>query len=332
MELSVIIVNWNSRDFLRKCLSSIYKYTEQVEYEIIVIDNGSYDGCDEMLVGEFPGVIFIQGENNRGFAGANNVAAKRASGRMLLFMNPDVEVHSSAICALCSAARMREDSGAIVPRILNSDGTVQFSCVQAFPTILNQFLDSDWLRRCLPNSKLWGNEALYAGLVEVSKAEGVSGACLLTPRAVFTQLGGFSERYFMYFEDMDYCNRAFAGGYRNYYVPSSVVTHHGGKASGGEFSRFACVMSVVSAEQYFETNRGRFAARLFRLATLTKSLLRLLLLVLALPLAMIPSLRRRILAALRKWAYILHWALGGQRWALDYHPPRKHPAPSEPVA
>ena len=313
VDISVIIVNWNSREFLRKCLRSLDEHTHGIRMEVVVIDGGSYDGCGEMLAQEFPRVRFIQSKENLGFARGNNVAAREAMGRFLVFLNPDTELRGPALNKLFEAATTLSKAGALGAHLLNSDGTVQTSCLQSFPTIANQMLDADLLRKWFPCSRLWGMAALFAGGSEPAEVEGISGACLVTPRALFEQLGGFNEDYFMYYEDMDYCLKVRKAGWTNYYVPAAVIVHHGGKSAGGEHSRFSSVMMSETGWRFFRTHRGAAQAALFRASLAVKAVARVCLLGL-MGLAPVSEERRKwIKSALVKWTSVLRWAFGGEK-------------------
>lgn len=313
MDISVIIVNWNSKDFLRKCVRSLDEQTRGVSMEIVVVDSGSFDGCGEMLAREFPHVRFIQSDKNLGFARGNNVAAKQAAGRFLVFLNPDTEMRGPALNKLFEAAVSLSKVGALGGHLLNSDGTVQTSCLQSFPTIANQVLDAELFRKWFPCSRLWGMAALYANISEPAEVEGISGACLMTPRALFEQVGGFNEHYFMYYEDMDYCLKVQKAGWKNYYVPAAVIVHHGGKSSGGEHSKFSSVMMAESGWRFFWTQHGAGQAAVFRACLAVKAIARICVLGL-MRLAPASEARRKwIKSALGKWSCVLRWAFGGER-------------------
>ncbi|MHB9008134.1 MAG: glycosyltransferase family 2 protein, partial [Limisphaerales bacterium] len=264
MQLSIIILNWNSKDYLRACLRSVYAHTRDVEFEVVVIDGASYDGCGAMLAQEFPQVRFIQSDQNLGFAKANNVAARQSSGDVLLFLNPDTEVRDNAIGEMYAALKSLPDVGAVGARLLNSDGTLQTSCVQAFPTLTNQLLASDFAYRCFPRCSWWGKRALHESGQAPAPVEGISGACLMTLRQVFEPVGGFSECYFMYYEDMDYCLKVKKAGCGNYVVPQTEVLHHGGKSSGGGQSLTSNTLMAEAGWRYFRNHHGRFTSGLFR--------------------------------------------------------------------
>jgi GT2 family glycosyltransferase len=133
-ELSIIIVNYNSADFVLACVRSICEQRCTVAYEVIVVDNASYDGCSERLAQYYPHVIFVQSQSNLGFGRANNLGARHASGEVLLFLNPDTEVRDRAVDCLYEHFQKLEKPGAVGCRLINSDGSLQKSCVQALPT------------------------------------------------------------------------------------------------------------------------------------------------------------------------------------------------------
>ena len=238
--------------------------------------------------------------------------------RLLLFLNPDTETHGPSLNRLCEAAESLPQAGALGARLLNSDGSLQTSCLQSFPTLGNQLLDSDLLRKWFPKARLWGAAPLYSPEASPAPAEGISGACLLTPRAVFEQVGGFSEDYFMYYEDMDYCRRVQKAGFTNYYVPQALVVHHGGKSSAGAPGKFSSVMMAESARRYFLKEHGPRLARVFRAGLGAKALLRSLLLGAWYLVAWPAARREQIRGALRKWTYILRWSLGGEGWVSPH--------------
>ena len=315
MDVSIIIVNWNSAAYVQACVRSIYQHTRDVRFEIIVVDSGSFDDCGGMLAREHPQVRFIQSDKNVGFARSNNLAARGAEGRFLLFLNPDTEVRGPALQKLFAAALALPDAGVLGARLLNSDGTLQTSCLQAFPTLANQVLDAELLRTWFPRARVWGTAALYAESPDPVPVEGVSGACLMTPRAVFDQVGGFSEDYFMYYEDMDYCVKVRKAGRNNYFVPAAEVVHHGGKSSGGEYNRFSSVVMAESGWRFFRIQRGWIYAALFRACMAAKAVSRCFVLACLRWLAPSVLRRERAKAALGKWVSILRWSFGGEKTA-----------------
>jgi len=239
VQFSIVIVNWKSVAYLRDCLASVQLYTHELEYEVVVVDNASGDGCGEVLAKEFPWVRFVQSETNLGFARANNLGARHSYGETLCFLNPDTKILDSALEKIQAVVRTGSRPGAVGCKLLNGDGTVQTSCIQSFPTLVNQALDSEWIRRMTPRSELWGMAALHQDGTETIPVQVISGACLTMDRKVFEAVGGFSEDYFMYAEDLDLCYKAAMHGCTNYYVPSATeVVHRSG--SNALFRVFRC--------------------------------------------------------------------------------------------
>lgn len=309
MDLSIIIVNWNSAEYLRKCLRSIYSYTQGFEFEVIVVDNASFDGCEQMLANEFPAAHFIQSEQNLGFARGNNLGASHSSARVLLFLNPDTEIKSPALNVLLDSLAALPDAGAVGARLLNSDGSTQTSCLQTFPTITNQLLDADLLRKAFPNARIWGVAPLFTDGRRPRPTEGISGACLMTRRHLFDKVGGFTEDFFMYYEDMDYCLKIARAGWKNYFIPSATVIHHGGKSSGNTHSRFSSQMMAESAWRFFLKHRGHRYASLFRIGLAAKAASRSCLLAMVCLLAGSEAGCRQATGAFNKWTHVLRWCL-----------------------
>ena len=318
VDLSIIIVNWNSARYVRKCLETVYARTRELRFEVVVVDNATYDGCGEMLAREFPDAVFIQSAENLGFARANNLGFEQARGGTLLFLNPDTEVHSPAIATLYQALGELPRAGAVGARLLNTDGTVQASCIQSFPTILNQLLDSEFLRTRRPRSPLWGIAPLFVPDAGPTEVEVISGAGLMIRRDVFEQAGKFSAEYFMYAEDLDLCFKVRQEGFLNYYIPQASIVHHGGGSSRQSHSEFSTVMMRESICRFLTKTRGRAYGFCYRVALLLGAACRLLLL---LPLAAARVLTRnqyRATVSIHKSLAIAKWALGRQTWLQRY--------------
>ena len=319
MDLSIIIVNWNSKDFLADALASVQKNIKDINYEVVVIDSGSFDGCAELLSQVYPWVRFIQSDINLGFAKANNEAYRVSTGKFLLFLNPDTKVIGSAIQDLLRVLRGRPDAGVVGPKLLNADGSVQETCIRAFPTLLNQLLDSDVLRRQFPNSSLWGKRALGTADTAPQRVEALSGASLMVSRKAFERIGMFSTEYFMYGEDMDLCLKAARAGFAVYYVPTAVVVHLGGASSSqSPTSNFSAVMRLESQWRFFRKMYSARYATVYRAAMFIASLLRISTLALILPLQALRSGKQGIIYSLRKWVARLRWTVGTQTWIRNY--------------
>jgi hypothetical protein len=305
--LSIIVINWRSALDLAACLDSVYRETPEGLFEVIVVDNASFDGCAEMLEKRFPEVRFIQALENLGFARANNLGAGTARGDVLLFLNPDTLAHDRALEKMFQTATGRADAGAVGARLLNRDGTIQTSCVQSFPTGLNQLLDAGLLRRLAPGSRLWGTRALAASGPAPVPVEAVSGACLMVGRDAFEEVNGFSTDYFMYGEDLDLCFRLAKRGRVNLHCPQAVVTHLGGGSSRSRMRGFGAVMTREAVMRFLATHRGSWSATWYRILMGWSALLRLALLAAAATGKKAVGRPHDYEPSIAKWLAIGHW-------------------------
>jgi GT2 family glycosyltransferase len=319
VDLSVIIVNWKSAAYLDRCLQSIVDKTGGITYEIIVVDNASYDGSEAVARRYGAAVRFVQSNENVGFAKANNLGFRHSNGRILLFLNPDTEVARDSLARMHHRLLRLSDAGALGCRILNPDGTVQTSCIQAFPTIANQFFDADWLRRLTPRSRLWGMAPLFDPAVGAAEVEAISGACLMVHRAVFEQVGLFSTEYFMFAEDIDLCFKVRQAGFKNYYSGEATIVHYGGgstRQAGRSLS--SAVLVRESIRRFLKKFRGEAYSRAFVGSVATSSLARLALLIVARLASRIGILSyARVADSWNKWQRIFRWSIGMEAWAKN---------------
>ncbi|MFB3882494.1 MAG: glycosyltransferase family 2 protein [Armatimonadota bacterium] len=229
--LSVCIVNWNTRQDLEEALRSVTESIPGLDLEVIVLDNASQDGSADMVRRQFPQVALIENRENAGFARGYNAAARRSTGRYLLVLNPDTIVHRGALGRLVEFMDAHPEAGAVGPRLLNSDGTLQFSC-RRFPRPAAAMLRNTFLGRLVPGNR-FTRDYLMQDWDHSSQrqVDWVSGAAICIRREAWEQTGGFDEGYFMYAEDMDWCLRAEQAGWRVYYLPDAVITHRIGRSS-----------------------------------------------------------------------------------------------------
>ena len=323
-ELSIIIVNWNSAEYLQRCLGSIFSTCRGLHFEVLVADNASYDGCAEMLAQCFPQVHFLQFPKNLGFAAANNLAFAFSTGRNLLFLNPDTEVIGNALPRMLEALAAA-DAGIVGPRLVGPDFSSQWNCMRCVPTILNQLLDSSFSRNVLP--RRWGFDVVAGESHTPVSVQVVPGTCLMVRRDVFTQAGLFNRAFFMYVEDVDLCCQARKLGWKIYYVHDAVVIHHGAASSRRqEFSAFSAVLMRESVTKFLLATRGRVYAATFRATTGLAALCRLLLggaVWLAADRAERPLWR----SAITKWLRVLRWSLGLEPWAHALGATEPRPVP-----
>ncbi len=318
VDLSVIIVNWKSAQFVRKCLESIYTNAKGLKFEIILVDNASFDGCAEMIREEFPKVHFIQSQQNLGFAGANNLGFDHSIGRNILFLNPDTEIIGAALQEMLSFLESTADAGAVGCKLLNSDLSLQTSCIQRFPSILNQALDADYLRAMFPKSALWGTKPLYVNSGRPAAVDVISGACLMIKRSVFEKVGRFATDYFMYAEDADLCYKIKQASWRSYYVDRASVIHHGGRSSDAKpENNFAAIMMRESLLKFMRLRRGKWYAAAYQWTMALVAAFRLFLLGSILLLTIGRLQRHSLSLAFAKWAKVFRWALRLEGWAKE---------------
>ena len=231
VDLSVIIVNWNTCDLLRECLRSVYAQTSFIEFEIIVIDNGSTDGSVEMVRREFSQVNIIINKDNRGFAAANNQGIAIAKARYILLLNSDTVVLNRAIEQTIAFADQHPDTAVVGCRVLNPDHTLQNSCFM-FPSLLNSFLFSTYLYRLFPKSRFFGRERMtWWSRDDTREVDVVTGCYMLVRKEAISKVGLMDERFFMYGEETDWCYRFKARGWKNRFTPNAEIIHIGGASA-----------------------------------------------------------------------------------------------------
>jgi GT2 family glycosyltransferase len=277
MDLSVIIVNWNTKEMLRDCLASLPAATEGLEIETLVVDNASHDGSPEMIIQEFPEVRLIESGGNLGFSRGNNLALQQAAGDAVLLLNPDTVCPPVSLARLIRFMNGKENVGAVGPRLVDSDGQ---------PTISGGFFPRTryhWLGFLDPR-RLWLRGSLSQRIVFIPqrheasrKVEYVMGACFLMPRSALDRVGMLDERFFMYFEETDWCYRAHQAGFDIWFCAETEITHLEGKAAA-KASRFSLEQFQKSYRQFVIKHYGRRSVWGFRLAQFAefglKSLLR----------------------------------------------------------
>jgi len=227
IDVSIIIVNWNTKHFLQECLTSIYEQAGHVNYEIVVVDNGSTDGSAAMLKTKFPKVALIENDENRGFAAANNQGMAIATGRYVLLLNSDTLVLDQAIAKTVSFADNNPKAAIVGCRVLNPDRTLQPTCFM-FPSVLNMLLSSSYLYKLFPKSKLFGRERMtWWSRNDIREVDVVTGCFMLVRRQAIEQVGTMDERFFMYGEETDWCYRFRQAGWKVLFMPGPEVVHIG---------------------------------------------------------------------------------------------------------
>ena len=265
-DLSIIIVNWNVRDLLRDCLRSIDVGRGALSVEVIVVDSASADDSVAMMRNEFPWVRLIPCDENVGFPRGNNIGLAEASGMHLLLLNPDTVILEDALPKMVAYLQAHSDVGALGPQLLNPDGSIQ-SSRRRFPTAATGFLESTWLEGLAPGV-LRRYYALDLPDDATADVDWLTGACIMVPRAIYEEIGGLDEGYYMYSEELDWCRRIKATGRRVVYFPAAQVTHHIGKSS--EQAVTARHINFQRAKlRYFRKYHGRVLAGAMRVFLLS---------------------------------------------------------------
>ena len=226
MKLSVIIVNYNGAKDLKPCLYSLYRETRDISFEIILIDNASTDGSVEIVENEFPKVQIIRNLENRGFAAANNIAIRQAEGEYILLLNADTETLDRAIEKTVAFMEGKPHIGVVGCKLVYADGTQQPS-VHGYHTVLGAFLDATFLHLLIPASiVVRGRGISYFDRTEATEVDCVIGAYFMFRKSLIDTIGLLDEQFWIYYEEMDYCQRARDAGFETWYFPGAVVVHH----------------------------------------------------------------------------------------------------------
>jgi hypothetical protein len=311
IELSIIFVNWNSTEYLRQCLESVYAQTTGINFEVIVVDNASPQNDADSLKVFYPTIHLIQSEENVGFAAANNIGFARSSGEYVLFLNPDTKLVGPTINVMLGHLKSLDDAGIVSCRLLNAKLATELESIQPYPTIVNRVLDSELFLRFKFFRNLGGRAALFSTSKDAAKVEVVPGTCIMLRRKVFAEAGQFSTDYFMYAEDMELCYRVRQLGLQTYFLGDASVIHYGGSSSkqrGG--SAWSAVMQAKATLRFCEKTRGGFYSSGYRLAIGASSVIRLICLALLIPFSFVFSRLKYLRSSFRKWLALLKWSAG----------------------
>ncbi len=230
--LSVIVVSYRSREYLAGCLESLFERGGVADPEVIVVDNGSGDGSVEMLRSDFPGVAVFPNPDNRGFARAANQGLRRAAGRYLMLLNPDMVVQEGALAELVGFLEANPDCGMAGGNGLDPSGRPQPQFTRSIPTPATALYHFLRLDRLFPKSRRFGRyNCTYADRETSFDVEALSGSCMVVRREALEQVGLLDERFGMYAEDLDWCLRFARAGWRVSYVHTARFVHFHGRSS-----------------------------------------------------------------------------------------------------
>ena len=266
VDLSIIIVSWNAKEYLERCIESIISGTIHHTYEIIVVDNASLDHSSEMVQEKFPQVRLIQLDNNYGFAKANNIGIRQAQGRYISLVNSDILIFPETFDQLIRYMDQHQEVGLCGPRVLNPDHTLQES-VRPFPTLMYRLVFP-----CKTCSIL--TEISASSDPPEPMSSGVIGCFMMVRRSAMQEVGYLDERYFMYAEDIDYSKRFHDAQWRVIYHPLVRVIHYGGASSDNAPIRFYIEMRRANL-MYWRKHNGYLVAWVHQMLTVIHELIRI---------------------------------------------------------
>ena len=232
MDLSVIIVNYNVKEFLQNLIHSIYKAAQKITFEIIVVDNASDDGSVEFIRDKFPEVKLFANDKNLGFSKANNIGLKVAEGKYILLINPDTLVSEDTLEKMIRFFQDNPDAGLAGCKILNPDGSLQLACRRSFPGPWTSFCKVTGLSSIFPKSKLFARYNLtFLNEDQTYEVDAISGSFMMFTKEIYNKVGGLDEQFFMYGEDLDFCYRVQKAGFKVVYVHSAQIIHYKGEST-----------------------------------------------------------------------------------------------------
>lgn len=258
MKLSIVIVNYNVRSYLEQCLYSIEKSMSGISGEVIVVDNNSTDGSVEYLRPKFPWVTYVENKYNVGFSRANNQAIKMARGEYVLLLNPDTFIGEDTICKCLEFMDANPQAGMCGVRMLRLDGSFAPESRRGVPTPFTAFSKMSGLCSLFPKSRVFGRYYMqYLDNKEVNEIDIVSGAFMFIRKSILSDIGLLDETFFMYGEDVDISYRSLLAGYKNYYIPTSILHYKGEstkKSSIGYVNAFHKAMIIFFRKHFSRNN------------------------------------------------------------------------------
>lgn len=261
-DISIIIVNWNTKELLLNCIKSLLQETSHCTMEIIVVDNASTDGSPKAVKKMYPNVNVIINKSNLGFSKANNIGINQSNGRYLCLVNSDIKILDGCVDRMCCYMEKHDSIGVLGPKTLNADMSLRINC-RTFPTLWNSFCQAIGLHKFFPRYRLFSDSLMTYFLHDSIKGVNVLPGCFLMIRKeAIDEVGFLDEKFFFYGEDKDWCKRMKDGGWDVVFFPNSEVIHYAGKSAGKTPVRFL-IEGLRSNSYYWEKHHGRFKKKLF---------------------------------------------------------------------
>ena len=262
IDLSVIIVTYKSENLIAKCLDSIYDGAESINFEIIISDNSPNDLTERLInsqIRKYPNLTFIKNKKNEGFSRGNNIAIKKAKGKFVLFLNPDVIVEKNTLDGMFNFVKSEKNIGAATCRVNLLNGNLDDSCHRGFPTPWAAFCHFTKLSKIFPKTKLFtGYNMTYLDFSKVHEIDSLAGSFMMMPFELGKDLNWWDEEFFFYGEDIDFCYRIKQKGFKIYFVPQYKALHYKGTSSG--IKKISKDLSTANKETINWVTEQRFKA------------------------------------------------------------------------
>lgn len=264
MDVSIIIVNWNTKKLLEECLNSVFKFTKGINFEAIVVDNNSKDGSVQMVEQKFPKVNLVKNQKNEGFAKANNIGIKKAKGKYIFLLNSDAYLIENSLLKLMQLAKKQKNLGVLAPQLLNSDKSIQQS-VGFFPDLPQiffwmTFLDDLPLGQYLKPYHVDHN-IFYKS---TQKVDWITGAAMFIPKNVIEKSGPLDEKIFMYGEDVEWCWRIKKAGFEILLTPETKIVHVG-HGSSAKMPQKAFIGEYEGLKYFYKKHRSNSSLHIVRI-------------------------------------------------------------------
>ena len=246
VDLSIVIVNWNTKKITLQCIKSIYSSKSKYISEIILVDNNSSDDSVCAIEKMFPEIKIIVNDKNFGFAKANNIGFSKCLGRYICIINSDTEVKLKTLNSMISFLDKNLDIGMLGPRTLNKNGSLMMTC-RDFPSLLGFFFQAVGISKVFKKSRLIkGSFMTYFKHDSIRRVDVLSGSCMMVKKQAFDEVGGLDERFFIYGEDVDWCKRFNIAGWPVVFYPYAEIYHYSGSSSSVDPQRFSIEMLKAS--------------------------------------------------------------------------------------
>jgi GT2 family glycosyltransferase len=273
IDVSIIIVNWNTKDLLLNCIESLYRETKNVTMEIIVVDNGSSDGSTEAVETSYPQVTVIGNNENLGFARANNVGISNSKGRYVCLVNSDIKALDAVVDQLCAYMDQHSEIGAIGPKTVNDDMSIRVN-TRKFPTLWNTFCETFFLVDLFPKNKLFrGRTMTWFSHMDTRNVDVLSGCFLMVRREVVDKVGVLDDRFFIYGEDTDWCKRMNLNNWDVVFFADTKAIHYAGASSSVAPIRFLIELTKADL-QYWKKHHNIIKYSLYQILMLIHFLIR----------------------------------------------------------